>query len=400
MKVKKLVKFILIPIFRILRIFVRKSNIALFVSSDLYRYSGNTKYLYEYFTLHSTDDCYWITESDQVIKYLKLKGYNYISNQNPFKKLIIILKSRTIYSSGTSFYDPLGLISSDKNIIKICTMHGTGPKLTIERTRDLKKTIKLITDINSYDFVSLSTEYARQVVGVNQLVLPNSKIKILGTPKQDVLNNKEYTSKKYNEKNIVKQLYGDIYKNQKIIYYAPTFREYKSKLPIATLEHFDERDFDNFLKKNNLLFIYSYHSMSNFNAALNDTNNIRFIDINENHLFDNIQLMTEIDLLIGDYSTLTTDFSILKKPQLFVMLDYKKIKDTKGFAEDLKKILPGRDIKTYKELCNLILESINNSQAYLNEFNKSIVELSEKYIEDYDTGSCKKFLNFHNSIEK
>ena len=140
--------------------------------------------------------------------------------------------------------------------------------------------------------------------------------------------------------------------------------------------------------------------MSNFKAALNDTNNIRFIDINENHLFDNIQLMTEIDLLIGDYSTLTTDFSILKKPQLFVMLDYKKIKDTKGFAEDLKKILPGRDVKTYMELCNLILESINNSQAYLNEFNKSIVELSEKYIEDYDTGSCKKFLNFHNSIEK
>ena len=105
------------PIFGILRIFVKKENIALFIASNMYRYSGNTKYLYQYFNTHSNDKCYWITESKEVINHLKSLNYRYISNDNPFKKLFVILKSRVIYSSGTSYYDPFGLISNDKNII-------------------------------------------------------------------------------------------------------------------------------------------------------------------------------------------------------------------------------------------------------------------------------------------
>ena len=388
------------PIFGILRIFVKKENIALFIASDMYRYSGNTKYLYQYFNTHSNDKCYWITESKEVINHLKSLNYRYISNDNPFKKLFVILKSRVIYSSGTSYYDPFGLISNDKNIIKICTMHGTGPKLTIERSNDVKKTLKLISDINSYDFISLSTEYARDVIGFNQLVLPKSKIKILGTPKQDVLFDEKYIQKKYNKKNIIKNIFGSKYKNQKIIYYTPTFRDYRSTLPIININKFNENDFNKFLTKNNLLLLYSYHSMSNFNMGLKETENIRFINNNENHLFDNIELMTEIDLLVGDYSTLSTDFSILKKPQLFIIPDYKQINDTKGFAEDLRKIMPGKEISTYQNLCINILENINNSHSYLKEFNKNISELSSKYIEDRKLTSCEKFLQFHNNIKK
>ncbi len=388
------------PIFGILRIFVKKENIVLFIASNMYRYSGNTKYLYQYFNTHSNDKCYWITESKEVINHLKTLNYRYISNDNPFKKLFVILKSKVIYSSGTSFYDPFGLISNDKNIIKICTMHGTGPKLTIERSNDVKKTLKLISDINSYDFISLSTEYARDIIGFNQLVLPKSKIKILGTPKQDALLDEKYIQKKYNEKNIIKNIFGSKYKNQKIIYYTPTFRDYKSTLPLIDISEFNENDFNKFLTENNLLFLYSYHSMSNFNMVLKETDNIRFIDNNENHLFDNIELMTEIDLLVGDYSTLSTDFSILNKPQLFIIPDYKQINDTKGFAEDLRKMMPGKEISTYQELCINILKNINNVQSYLKEFNENISELSRKYIEDRKLTSCEKFLRFHNDIKK
>ena len=59
------------PIFGILRIFVKKENIALFIASDMYRYSGNTKYLYQYFNTHSNDKCYWITESKEVINQIE-----------------------------------------------------------------------------------------------------------------------------------------------------------------------------------------------------------------------------------------------------------------------------------------------------------------------------------------
>ena len=135
---KKYIKIFLIPIFYILRLFIQKENIILFSSSDTNRYSGNTKYLFEYFNAHCKDRCYWITESEDVKKYLQSQGYKFISNNNLLYKLYIILKSKVIFSSGTSFYDPFNIISLDKKIIKICTMHGTGPKLTIERSEILK----------------------------------------------------------------------------------------------------------------------------------------------------------------------------------------------------------------------------------------------------------------------
>ena len=78
------------PIFAILRIFVKKENIALFIASDMYRYSGNTKYLYQYFNTHSNDKCYWITESKEVINHFALnelslnemkKIARYVANQ-------------------------------------------------------------------------------------------------------------------------------------------------------------------------------------------------------------------------------------------------------------------------------------------------------------------------------
>ena len=79
-------------------------------------------------------------------------------------------------------------------------MHGTGPKLTIERSEILKKTLKLISDINSYDYVSFSTEYACKIIGVNQLVLPISKTKTLGTPNKIFFITK-YIEENYNRKN-------------------------------------------------------------------------------------------------------------------------------------------------------------------------------------------------------
>ena len=395
---KKYIKIFLIPIFYILRLFIQKENIILFSSSDTNRYSGNTKYLFEYFNAHCKDRCYWITESEDVKKYLQSQGYKFISNNNLLYKLYIILKSKVIFSSGTSFYDPFNIISLDKKIIKICTMHGTGPKLTIERSEILKKTLKLISDINSYDYVSFSTEYACKIIGVNQLVLPISKTKTLGTPKQDILHNKKYIEENYNRKKIVKGLFGSSYDNQKIIYYAPTFRSYQSELPMKKINQFDEDDFNSFLEKNNLFLLYSYHSMSNFKNGFKKTNNIKFIDITSNHLFDNIQLMTEIDLLIGDYSTLSTDFTLLKRPQIFVMPDYDKVSKSKGFAEELRHILPGEEVTNYNNLCKSILASINNPKFYLTKFDDNISKLSEKYIEDTCMSSCQKYLEFYEKI--
>ena len=54
--------------------------------------------------------------------------------------------------------------------------------------------------------------------------------------------------------------------------------------------------------------------------------------------------MCEVDCLINDYSNAHTDFSILRKPQLYVMPDYLDYQKTQGFLENYDHF-----IKTYYE---------------------------------------------------
>ena len=63
------------------------------------------------------------------------------------------------------------LLSRDNKVVKISTMHGSGPKLSVERSHDIDKSIKLIKKVNTFNCVSFCTEYSQRVIGVNQLFL-------------------------------------------------------------------------------------------------------------------------------------------------------------------------------------------------------------------------------------
>lgn len=396
--IKILISKLLIPIFFILRFIIIKDNIIVFSSSNNYKYSGNIKYLFEYLNAISKYHCYWVTESDDIKNYLKSKKFNYISNQNILKKLLILFKCKIMISSGTSFYNPYNIISNDKRIIKICTMHGTGPKLTIERSTNIDKTVKLIKDINQYTYVAFCTDHSSNVIGVNQLVLPKEKTKILGSPKQDKLYDKKSIIEIYNQKKWTKLFMGDDYDNQKIIYYAPTFREFKSNIPIKNLIDYNDKKLNEFLSENKFCLLYSYHSLSNFERHIKDSKNIKFIDDKKYPLFDNIELMCEVDMLLGDYSTLSTDFLILRKPQAFIMPDFEKVRDTKGFAENLKGHIPGEEIKSFAELKNTLTTYLSNPEKYLEDFSEQISYLESRYIGYASEASCKRFLDLINKV--
>ena len=163
------------------------------------------------------------------------------------------------------------------------------------------------------------------------------------------------------------------------------------------LQNFNLNDFNNFLIKNNIIFIYSYHSLSNFTSEIINFSNIKFFDVVDNNLFDNMELMIESDMMIGDYSTLATECSILKKPQLFVMPDYEYIKNTKGFAEDLRETLPGKEIQNYDDLKTYITLYLDDITEYRETYKDKINLLHKRFVGSFKKNSRQKFLSY---IEK
>ena len=130
---KKILNIVVLLILKFLSLFIRKENMVIIGTYSRYRYGGNTKYLYEYLSMNTDLQVYWLTESMEIIDYLKSKGLKYLTNKKLFKKLIVTLKCKVIIDSGTGYYNPFNYFSSNPNILKISTMHGSGPKLTVEK---------------------------------------------------------------------------------------------------------------------------------------------------------------------------------------------------------------------------------------------------------------------------
>jgi CDP-glycerol glycerophosphotransferase len=384
---------IIIPIiFLPIRFLYCKPNVIIIQTYSLFRYGGNPRYLYEYLSDNTEYNVYWVTESKEIKQYLDQKGYKYISSNNIFKKFLVTWSAKIIIDSGSSFYDFYNLISP--RAIKICTMHGSGPKLTTFKYQNLAKTISFIKKIHRFDYFSFCTEHAKMMVGKNQFLLHSDKMVTLGAPKCDQFYNEALIINNYSKKKYINSIIQDFDPKGKVIYYIPTYRSYPYKLPILELEGFNEDKFNNFLEKENLYFVYSEHSMSSFTDTLNNNKRIIFFNSNDFPLLDNNQLSMEVDLFIGDYSTLSTDIAIMKKPQLFVIPDYDKLKSTKGFTEDFRSIMPGPEIKSYSNLINNITRYLSNPSFYKKEYVNNINILLERYMNPSIKNSCKLFKDF------
>ena len=79
---KFILKNILHVFLSIVRIFLTDKNIIIIGGPNRSRYAGNTKYLFEYLHNNSNYKSYWLTESQEIINYLKSKGYRYLTNKN------------------------------------------------------------------------------------------------------------------------------------------------------------------------------------------------------------------------------------------------------------------------------------------------------------------------------
>ena len=86
--------------------------------------------------------------------------------------------------------------------------------------------------------------------------------------------------------------------------------------------------------------------------------------------------MLEVDVLINDYSSTSTDFSLLNRPQIFYLPDYDLYSSEKGFVEDYRATLPGVEVFNFEELKKQLIYCLSHTDQYLNKFNGMRKELT------------------------
>ena len=305
-------------------------------------FTGNTYALFKYIVENSLNyKCYLVIRNidDPMIKWIKTK----YSNKNieivkyQSKKYLKVLATAKYLVNDTTF---LPYFKKRKEQIYINTWHGTPLKKLgndiessyFSENKNVQK--NLITS----DKLALPNEFtAKKLIGSNDLVgILNSEISITGNARMDLTinSNKEEIYNKYNLNN-----------NKKIVLYAPTYKNNcKGKENDYIVELINERnEIQNQLGDDYIVYIKIHYLISQ-NAVLHNSNDY-FIP----NWYDANELLSVVDILITDYSSIFFDFLPLRKPIYFYMKDKDDYIFERGLYLEMDK-LPGSISVSYTHL--------------------------------------------------
>jgi len=383
--VRKAIKLTLMALSLLIRNFVpKKAGLVIMQGTSLSRYCENTRYFYEYLQEKGDFEAYWDTSDRRIYDYLATKGYKVLWH-NSFKAYFSYLRARIVVGTGSYYPDCFKAVGMKTK--KYCLFHGSGPKVITTTWETLDKTLKEVFNHHKYDFFNTTSVFDCVMKGRLVYKMSHSKLVINGYPRCDHLFDEKQVKSMHKEKSISKSFFKELNDSSKVLLYAPTFRPYDlgNSFPLSRYDDFDLEKLETYLKTENMYLLISLHPKI-MKSFIITSDYIRFIDTEKDPFFDIDLLLPEVDILIGDYSTIHTDFAILDRPQIYVMPDYDEYFWKRGFLEDFRENLGGKEASNFNNVLELIEGYIENPSVDSNFRTK----LLRKYYDVKIRNACEK----------
>lgn len=251
-----------------------------------------------------------------------------------------------------------------KNQIYVQCWHGTPLKklgFDLNKTDNALNTLKELqykykTDARKFKYMLSPSKFATEkFISAFDLKNLGKEDCIIeeGYPRNDFLLN-------YNQEDVgeIKEKLGISEINKKIILYAPTWRDNQHEAGVG-YTYKTEVDFEKLQKELGQDYIILFRAHY-FVANKFDFDKYKGFIYNVSDVDDINELYIIADMLITDYSSVFFDYANLKRPIIYYMYDFDAYKnDMRGFYIDLKE-LPGKIVKTEKELIEEIKNITNN----------------------------------------
>jgi CDP-glycerol glycerophosphotransferase len=135
---------------------------------------------------------------------------------------------------------------------------------------------------------------------------------------------------------IVKRLESDT----TTIGYFPTFREDKPEI-----EPFEQELLEEFLAEHNVQLTVKPHRHMNIQNDLKANNIIRLPPN-----LDSYRILSQIDILITDYSSIYFDFLLLDRPTIFYTFDHNAYMESRGVMPNYEQLLAGPRVNNFEDL--------------------------------------------------
>lgn len=214
---------------------------------------------------------------------------------------------------------------------------------------------------DNYEGVVTTSSQLVEVMSKSFLV-ESERIKVWGQPRNDVLFEE-------GEKKLEDIFAGELPAYEKIVLYAPTFRDHEP----TQLFPFQDMDRDRlcqYLEEKKIflcirLHLYDQTGYQWLQKMDRAGSRIRFL--NEDRTVDIMEALKEFDLLITDYSSIYMDYLLTGKPILFLPYDQEAYLKERGMNFPYDQVTPGPKPKTFQEFLNSMEDLLYNHDGYVRQ---------------------------------
>lgn len=316
-------------------------------------FSDNSKALFEYvYNNHKDINAIWIAKNKDVYELVKSLGYNVLDYSSIKTKWIVMRAGANIQTESNQ--DTGSYRVARSKIIQL--FHGFGAikeaPLYPEMGRLKKAIVKIYAENHSTSYWMLPSDYfLRRLPALTDL--NPKKAYVTGQPRIDVLFKKNDIP------------FFEFYRKDetsKLILYAPTHRNY-AQSPKIDFSKEDWNSLNEFCQCRNYILFFKPHPLELYkyiNSFEEYSNLILLTNNSSLYSSDVNEYMHYFDLLISDYSSISTDFLVYDRPIVHFMYDIDSFENKNFTLTALEAFQAGPICKSWKELFKSIDEGIKD----------------------------------------
>lgn len=351
-------------VYNMFKVFPRNNKVIVFGSQNGKDIGDNPKFIYNEMKKKTSYKFIWILKNKSNVLKNMQEGYECYYYKS-LKGIYYQLRAKTFIHSHSINDDFLRVLLGGATSIN--TWHGVGLKKvwgenkktytyqTFHEKSSIKKFLKMQvvkTNIAKYNYV-ISTSKRVSSYYPTTFLVDKQNVLELGQARNDVF----YTEEKIQSK------FLDYLKNNKVILYMPTHRDFGKKddniTNILKLDKIEE-----ICDKYNYKFVIKKHMYSSLDS-LKDYKNI--VEIS-NWQIDTQLILKYSDILITDYSSCYTDYLLLNRPVIFYCYDLNEyLSGEREMYFDYDEVTPGEKVKNFKKLEEVISKTIEGQDLFEQE---------------------------------
>lgn len=363
----------------------RRRDLWIFGSWFGYRYSDNSRYLFEYVQEYlPAIRALWLSRDPEIVDFVRRQG----------REAYLVDSWRAYWLSCRAGLVIVSINNKDvgywgiSRAKKINLWHGSPLKKIIEYEEQIISIPSYRIDKRLWHFffnpifekkydliIATSPVFSRRMASCFRV--DPSRVHVTGYPRNDILLHAHQAPN--SEIEALRQKISF----EKVLLYAPTWRIHPEDNAYL-FETLNADDLISCLNKHNAVMLVKMHYLAH-QLELADKFNVQSSRLHwlpEDKFADFTALLGQVDILITDYSGAYFDFLLLNRPIVFAPFDLDKYSAEQGLYEDYAATTPGPKCANWEE----VVANLDRILGGIDDY------------EDARLEACKKYNTFHDSL--